>query len=325
MATGVDYSSARYTAAELKARGIAAVGRYLTGQFAISPVELAELVMGGILVWFIFEDGTSDYAGGVPQGRGDATLANMALANLGIPSSQPVYFTVDTDVANPEAAVPYFQGIAALRPPATNGDYGEGALAALLAQLGLTAYHWQSESTSFPGNASTLEIADLQQELNGAPLANTDLDDILKTDFGQYPRPTAGPLPGGASMADFPGAVAVAQTADGKGAWVVSNTGAIYTAGDAPYLKGLSDVGVHNVTNIVGIFRSFDGGGYYLLGADGGVFAFGDAQSFGAYPGLPAADRQGSRSFGAGSLAVHWGGTGYTLTALDGSSYGFGT
>jgi hypothetical protein len=37
---------------------------------------------------------------------------------------------------------------------------------------------------------------------------------------------------------------------------------------------------------IVSITSTSDGAGYWLAGADGGVFAFGDAQSAGSLPGI---------------------------------------
>ena len=40
------------------------------------------------------------------------------------------------------------------------------------------------------------------------------------------------------------------------------------------------------MTNIVSIVPTPDGGGYWLIGADGGVFAFGDATSQGSLPGV---------------------------------------
>jgi len=40
------------------------------------------------------------------------------------------------------------------------------------------------------------------------------------------------------------------------------------------------------VTNIVSIVPTPDGGGYWLIGSDGGVFAFGDAASQGSLAGV---------------------------------------
>jgi hypothetical protein len=40
------------------------------------------------------------------------------------------------------------------------------------------------------------------------------------------------------------------------------------------------------VSNIVSIVPTATGAGYWLIGADGGVFAFGDAGFIGSLPGL---------------------------------------
>ena len=40
------------------------------------------------------------------------------------------------------------------------------------------------------------------------------------------------------------------------------------------------------MNNITGIASTPDGKGYYLVGANGAVYAFGDATSFGSLPGL---------------------------------------
>lgn len=188
--TAIDYSDARYTGTQLNTAGVTAVGRYLTGAGkAISASELADLTSRGINVWFVFEDVATDTSSGYSGGASHAQQANAALTALSLPISQPVYFAADEDLPTPSTAVPYFQGIASVRPAATNGDYGEGALSELLASEGLTAFHWQSESTSFPGNATTWSGSHIQQSTHTPPLPDTDLDLLLKSDFGQYPRP----------------------------------------------------------------------------------------------------------------------------------------
>lgn len=195
MPIAVDFSSARPSIAELKANDVALVLRYLTGPDgkAITAAELAEYLDNGIAVGFVFEVGVNDIAGGAAAGRAHATQALAALAALGI-SGAVVYFAVDESVT-PSAAVPYFQGINAVMDPAHVGDYGEGALCELLASLGLSTFHWQSESTSFDGNATTLPITALQQVFNGSPIPGTDKDVICRADVGQWPRPHPNPIP----------------------------------------------------------------------------------------------------------------------------------
>ena len=62
-------------------------------------------------------------------------------------------------------------------------------------------------------------------------------------------------------------------------------------------------------------------GGSWVLGADGGGFAFGGAPFHGSYPGLPPAEREGTRSF----VAIVPTSAGYTLVANDGATYSFPT
>jgi len=50
----------------------------------------------------------------------------------------------------------------------------------------------------------------------------------------------------------------------------------------APYYGSLPGLGITPDAPIVGISASPDGGGYWLVGADGGVFAFGDAVFYGS-------------------------------------------
>lgn len=191
--TAVDFSFARPGAQALKDAGVVAAGRYLTGPGkAVDGPELQSYLNAGIVVWFVYEVGAADDQGGFSGGVQSATAANGALQLLGLPVDCPVYFAVDHDLPDPQVALPYFEGIASVRPATTNGDYGEGALCQLLEDQGLTKYHWQSASTSFPGNSATLPITHIQQGLGG-PLPDTGLDILCKPDFGQWPRPISPP------------------------------------------------------------------------------------------------------------------------------------
>jgi Domain of unknown function (DUF1906) len=185
-----DFSFARPGADELAQAGIVAVGRYLTGAWkALSEGELESYLEAEIAVWFVFENDTDDAAGGAPYGMAHARAADAALTELGLPVETPVYFAADTEIDPPGLAIPYYQGIAAVRPASTNGCYGEGALTQLLHQEGLIGFAWQSESTSFPGNASALPGTNIIQSTLASPITGTDLDILLSPDFGQWPRP----------------------------------------------------------------------------------------------------------------------------------------
>jgi hypothetical protein len=77
----------------------------------------------------------------------------------------------------------------------------------------------------------------------------------------------------------------------------------------------------------VGIAATPSGGGYWLVGSDGGIFSFGDAKFFGSMGGQPLnkpivgiASTAGSVNPSSGSIV----GDGYWLVASDGGVFNFG-
>lgn len=189
MAIAVDFSDARPSIGELQAAEVVLVIRYLTGAGgkALTLTEMDDYRAVGIVICFVFEISATDAEGGQAAGARNASAALTALRDLGTVGC-PVYFAVDQSIA-PENALAYFDGITSIMQPSQVGVYGEGALCSYLQTEGLATWFWQSESTSFPGNATTLPITHLQQVYNASPVPGTDLDKILKADVGQWPRP----------------------------------------------------------------------------------------------------------------------------------------
>ena len=80
--------------------------------------------------------------------------------------------------------------------------------------------------------------------------------------------------------------VGIAATADGKGYWLVGADGGVFGFGDATFYGSLPQQHLVASANylaithdaIVGITPDPIGGGYWLIGADGGVFGFGTAR-----------------------------------------------
>jgi hypothetical protein len=165
------------------------------------------------------------------------------------------------------------------------------------------------------------------------------------------------------------GATGVASTPSSKGGWILHGSGGtVVPFGDAKWLGDGSNLGLYGVTwppfgssiaYFQGIVSTPDGGGYWLVGVDGGVFAYGDAAFYGSMGGKPlnapisgiartgdghgywlVASDGGIFSFGdasfhgsmAGALlnegmvgiAANPGGTGYWTTSLDGGVFAFG-
>ena len=104
--------------------------------------------------------------------------------------------------------------------------------------------------------------------------------------------------------------VGITPTADQGGYWLVASDGGIFAFGDAGFHGSIPGLGLEpagsglpNALNapIVGMVPSADGGGYFMVASDGGVFAFGDARVRGIVPG----DRRLQRGRGGGAPRRH--------------------
>jgi hypothetical protein len=72
----------------------------------------------------------------------------------------------------------------------------------------------------------------------------------------------------------------MAATPDGRGYWLLSSDGGVFSFGDARYYGSRGEM-AHDVA-MVGIAPTPDGKGYWLVDDNGGVFAFGDAGYYGS-------------------------------------------
>ena len=128
--------------------------------------------------------------------------------------------------------------------------------------------------------------------------------------------------------------VGIASTPDGKGYWLVAKDGFVYSFGDADYygdifsdgLTGLS--GPHPLSApIVGIAATPDGQGYWLVGADGGVFNFGNAQFHGSTYSDGMTGLGGAHPLQSAVVAIAstQNGLGYRVVTKAGMVYDFGS
>lgn len=108
------------------------------------------------------------------------------------------------------------------------------------------------------------------------------------------------------------------------GYYLVGSDGGVFAFGNAhnenttvngKTSSSLPGLGIH-VNNIVGIQATPGGGGYWLVGSDGGVYAFGNAGYYGS-----AAGKSSSPIVG---MSTTYNGQGYTLVAADGGVFAFG-
>ncbi len=119
--------------------------------------------------------------------------------------------------------------------------------------------------------------------------------------------------------------VGITRTPDNNGYWLVASDGGVF-AFNAPFVGSLPGLGLHpagsglpNSLNapIVGMVPSANGQGYYMVAADGGVFAF-NSTFAGSCPGI------GGCSGTAVAVAPDASGNGYWLATSTGNIYAFG-
>jgi DNA-binding beta-propeller fold protein YncE len=121
--------------------------------------------------------------------------------------------------------------------------------------------------------------------------------------------------------------VGISPTANKAGYWLVASDGGIFAFGNAGYFGSIPGVGLspagsgapHSLNApIVAMVPSSDGGGYFMVASDGGVFAFGDARFAGSCPGI------GGCSGAAVAVVPDASGNGYWLITQTGNVYAFG-
>ncbi|WP_276942598.1 hypothetical protein [Ferrimicrobium acidiphilum] len=128
--------------------------------------------------------------------------------------------------------------------------------------------------------------------------------------------------------------VGIAPTPDGKGYWLVAADGGVFNFGDAgfygnTYTDGLTGLSGNHPLNapIVGIQSTPDGKGYWMVGADGGVFNFGNAGFYGSTYSLGLTGLSGSHPLVSAVVGIvpTANGQGYWLATKAGFVYDFGS
>lgn len=116
------------------------------------------------------------------------------------------------------------------------------------------------------------------------------------------------------------GSAASAQPSTPGPAWIPSR---FWQVADNGYVYGSPSYGstanFHLGKPIVGIAATPSGNGYWLVGADGGVFGFGDAGFYGSLPGNHITPQEPIVG-----IAPTQGGAGYWLDGSDGGVFTFG-
>jgi DNA-binding beta-propeller fold protein YncE len=121
--------------------------------------------------------------------------------------------------------------------------------------------------------------------------------------------------------------VGIVPTGDHNGYWLDASDGGVFSYGDTQFYGSIPGTGLNPAGSglphslnapIVGMVPSSDGGGYFMVASDGGVFAFGDARFEGSCPGM------GGCSGAAVAVVPDASGNGYWLVTQTGNVYAFG-
>jgi hypothetical protein len=121
--------------------------------------------------------------------------------------------------------------------------------------------------------------------------------------------------------------VGITPTHHHAGYWLAASDGGIFSYGDAAFFGSIPGLGLHPAGSglpqslnapIVGMVPSSSGNGYFMVGSDGGVFAFGDATYEGSCPGI------GGCAGSAVAVVPDASGKGYWLFTNNGNVYAFG-
>jgi hypothetical protein len=178
----------------LKATGRDFIGRYLpikgAMQRCVTTTELAAAAAAGIDCFFWFETMDDLYRArdGYDAGVADANEALRALAGLGVPTTTPVYYTVDWGNSDGSQIDGYFKGIASVVPVSQIGVYGSYATIDWLYQRSMATYYCQSNAWRDPRGWHPQ--AQMHQNVNNFSIGGVWVDRLTVTvaEFGQNHR-----------------------------------------------------------------------------------------------------------------------------------------
>jgi len=189
METGIDFSFASITAAEIKQAGYSFVCRYLASSpgKAITAAQANDYRSNNLGIVLVFEDYANQALDGYNQGVADAKEAVAQADAIGFPNDRPIYFAVDFDEADTPLTngeiYAYLDGAASVIGLQRVGVYGGYYVVKRCIENGHATWSWQTVAWS---GGQVYAGAHLYQNGNSDFNGGADINQALKTDFGQW-------------------------------------------------------------------------------------------------------------------------------------------
>lgn len=189
--TVIDVAWDRPTVAQIQATGAVGVIRYFSTDPTknLTAAEVTAYHAAGLGVGDVWETSTGRATAGYTAGVNDAQAAQAQRSADGLPTDQVVYFAVDMDTSWASVSE-YFRGCDAVmgsRPDGTKltGVYGGRAVIDGAAAAG---FHFLWQTLAWSGGVRSPHAVLYQ---NGSTVlgGQADINEVLATDWGQYPTP----------------------------------------------------------------------------------------------------------------------------------------
>jgi hypothetical protein len=266
---------------------------------------------------------TDDEAGTPPTPAATSTRVSVNPTSSTSGNTVTYTATVTSSGGTPTGTVTFATGSTAL---CTTGDLvtGTGSCSATSAPVGndtITGTFGGNASFSTSSGTTTLEVAPV------APPPATHGYWLVGSDGGIFTFGSAQFHGSTGNLRLQRPVVGITLTGDRGGYWLVASDGGVFTFGDAGFVGSIPGIGIAPAGSgagrelnapIVGMVPTSNGGGYFLVASDGGVFAFGDARFEGSCPGI------GGCSGAAVTVMPDASGNGYWLVTATGHVYTFG-
>jgi hypothetical protein len=309
-----DFGSVPFTGLEVSATDPSTVVGNETLMTNGSGVVIAYPTFGTDSMTVNYGQAISQTAVYAPEGAGQGnsvTYSATLTGNIGTPGLGSVSFSALSRSGSVAGPVPLCTAAVA-----SNGTASCSSTAALPGNDTITGTY--SGDDVFAGSSGTTSMQ-VQASQHGYWLVGTD-GGIFTFGAAQFYGST------GNLKLQRP-VVGIVPTRDDGGYWLDASDGGVFAYGDTQFYGSIPGLGIHpsgsGLPNsldapIVGMVPSNDDGGYFMVGADGGVFAFGDAKFAGSCPGI------GGCAGAAVAVMPDASGHGYWVVTATGHVYTFG-